>query len=299
MSRLIDPPLIDDRPSLTLGVEVGGSLVRTWVYPAAEAPRGVVLAIHGFRGDHHGLRRLINALPEYLIIAPDLPGFGASEAWGTLPHTASGYGAVIEALRQRFELGASTLLLGHSFGSIVASHYLAKNPETFGRLVLVNPICERALEGGSALNSAVAGGYYGAAAKLPVRYGEALLRAGVVVDATTAAMLTSQDPSTRRYVRDQHRAYFAGFSDPDTLLESYRSSIADTVLDVAAEISAPTLLIAGEKDPLGSVAGQERLHATFPDAELTMIPRVGHLIHYETPAVAAGSLRAWAQRHPA
>jgi pimeloyl-ACP methyl ester carboxylesterase len=31
--------------------------------------------IHGFRGDHHGLQLFADALPEYRVIIPDLPGF--------------------------------------------------------------------------------------------------------------------------------------------------------------------------------------------------------------------------------
>ncbi|RKW71179.1 alpha/beta fold hydrolase [Galactobacter caseinivorans] len=298
MSIPFDTALIDDREALTLSVRAGGSTVRTWAYPARNTPRGVILMIHGFRGDHHGLRRLVNALPDYLVIAPDLPGFGATGPFTTAAHDAPGYGAVIDALRTELELPASTVLLGHSFGSIVTSHYAAAHPEAFSRLILVNPICEPALESSQALATRAAQAYYGGAAALPLAAGEALLRARVVVDVTTAAMLTSRDPVTRRYVRDQHRAYFAGFSDPDTLLESYRSSITHTVRDVAGRLTMPSLLIAGETDPLGSVAGQERLAALMPDAALVMIPRVGHLIHYETPQTAADAIEAFLARVP-
>lgn len=293
MSIPFDTPLVDDRDALTFSVKTGGATVRTWAYPARSTPRGVILMIHGFRGDHHGLRRLINAMPDYLVIAPDLPGFGATGPFTTAAHDAPGYGAVIHSLRTELELPASTVLLGHSFGSIVASHYAAAHPQAFSRLVLVNPICEPALESSQALATRAAQAYYGGSAALPVAAGEALLRARVVVDVTTAAMLTSLDPVTRRYVRDQHRAYFAGFSDPATLLESYRSSIKHTVRDVAGRLSMPTLLIAGETDPLGSVAGQERLVALIPQAELLMIPRVGHLIHYETPHTAADAIEGF------
>ena len=37
-------------------------------------------------------------------------------------------------------LGPDTVLLGHSFGSIVASHYVAAHPGTVSELILVNPI---------------------------------------------------------------------------------------------------------------------------------------------------------------
>jgi pimeloyl-ACP methyl ester carboxylesterase len=143
-----DPPLADDRPSLAIHLPVGGSTVRTWIHPARGRSRGIILMVHGFRGDHHGLRRLINALPEHLVVVPDLPGFGASTPF-TQPgyeHSASGYESVVLALVGALELPRETVLLGHSFGSIVAAGVVARHPETFERLVLVNPICRPALQ---------------------------------------------------------------------------------------------------------------------------------------------------------
>ncbi|WP_394161469.1 alpha/beta fold hydrolase [Galactobacter valiniphilus] len=289
----LDPPLIDDRPSLRFALEVGGSTLAVRSYEPIGAPAATILAIHGFRGDHHGLRRIVNALPRHRFVIPDLPGFGDSGPFAgerAPAHDLTGHGMVIEALRTALELPADTVLLGHSYGSVVTSHYLAAHPGTFSRLVLINPICEPALEGSAAITTKLAEFYYAAGAFLPGRLGEAILRSRLIVDATTAAMVTSSDPATRAYVKTQHRAYFAGFSSPATLLESYRASVAHTVLEVAAAIEAPTLLVAGSADPLGSVRGQEILAETFPHAELEMIQGVGHLIHYETPGTAAAAI---------
>jgi len=309
VSTPLDPPLDDDRPSLAFRLDAAGSSVAVRVYPslAGATPGPVILAVHGFRGDHHGLRRLVNALPGHLVIVPDLPGFGASTPFPSSPgapaHDVEGHGLVISALRDALGLDRRTVLLGHSYGSVVASHHLASRPDGFASLVLVNPICEPALEGSSAVATKLAEFYYWAGAALAPRAGEALLRARTVVDATTAAMLTAPDAATRSYVAAQHRAYFAGFASPATLLEAYRASVAHTVLEVAASIPVPTLLVAGEADPLGSPVGQRRLAERFPDAELVMVPRVGHLIHYETPGTAADAiedfLRGLGDRPPA
>ncbi|MGO3088288.1 MAG: alpha/beta fold hydrolase [Galactobacter sp.] len=287
----LDPPLADDREALAFHVEIGGARVRTWLYPSRGVQRGIVLAVHGFRGDHHGLRRLVNALPDYTVVAPDLPGFGASDPFsdGAYTHSAPGYVPVVVGLARALDLPPSTVLLGHSFGSVVAAYTVAEHPGLFGQLVLVNPICRPALQtsASQAVSTAVVAGYYELSALLPRRVGESVLRARLVVDVTTAAMLTSKAPLVKDYVRDQHRTYFAAFSDPETLLSAYRSSITHSVRDVASRITTPTLLVAGEKDPLGSVRGQQRLADTIGNAQLDVIPGVGHLIHYETPAAAA------------
>ncbi|MGO1318902.1 MAG: alpha/beta fold hydrolase [Galactobacter sp.] len=287
----LDPPLADDREALAFHVEIGGARVRTWLYPSRGVQRGIVLAVHGFRGDHHGLRRLVNALPDYTVVAPDLPGFGASDPFSdaAYTHSAPGYVPVVVGLARALDLPPSTVLLGHSFGSVVAAYTVAEHPGLFGQLVLVNPICRPALQtsASQAVSTAVVAGYYELSALLPRRVGESVLRARLVVDVTTAAMLTSKAPLVKDYVRDQHRTYFAAFSDPETLLSAYRSSITHSVRDVASRITTPTLLVAGEKDPLGSVRGQQRLADTIGNAQLDVIPGVGHLIHYETPAAAA------------
>ena len=270
--------------------------------------------MHGFRGDHHGLARIIEQLPQYTLIVPDLPGFGASTpfsgvsthgapngvpAAGSPRHDVAGYGEVIDALRGQLELGPETILLGHSFGTIVAAAYLSRHPGAFGQLVLINPICEPALQGSQALMSRAAGAYYAAGARLPAALGEPLLRSRLVTDAMSLAMLKSTDRATRAYVFDQHRRYFSGFTSRSTLREAYGASITATVGEVAARINEPTLLVVGERDELGSVAAQRSLARTFPRATMRVIADVGHLIHYEKAPEAAALIAGFlAAEHP-
>lgn len=293
------------RPSLHSIHEVHGSHVHCWTYPAQTPSRGVILAVHGFRGDHHGLIRLIEQLPGYTVIVPDLPGFGASTPFAaatgeTVPgHNAEGYAEVITALRKDLALDPRTILLGHSFGSIVAAGYLAKHAEDFAQLVLINPICEPALEGDQALMSRAASLYYTAGAVLPGKLGEGLLRSRIITDLTSLAMLKSKDPAMRAYVFEQHRRYFSGFTSRATLREAYAASITQTVRDVAARISHPTLLVVGEQDELGSIKAQRALERAFPRGVMKVIPEVGHLIHYEKAPEAGGLINDFlAAEHP-
>lgn len=306
-----DQPLNDDRPALVTTVRVEESDVRVYTYPTTihhEVPSmraqrgsfssysdGVILAIHGFRGDHHGLRRIINALPEYTFVVPDLPGFGESSAfWGT-EHDVEGYGLVISALKKVLGIGDNAILLGHSFGSIVTSSFVSKYPDAFASLVLINPISEPALDSDQKALSYLAQGYYGFASLLPGHFGEAFIRLPLATDITSLAMTKTKDPDIRKYIFGQHRLYFGGFANLDVLRQCYKSSITHSVRDFAANIPIPTLLIAGAKDELGSVLKQQELAALFPDATLHVIPQVGHLIHYETPISAAAMIRGFLQ----
>jgi len=71
------------------------------------------------------------------------------------------------------------------------------------------------------------------------------------------------------------------------------------VADVAGELRLPVLLIAGEKDEIATLPNQHKLMERLPEGTLEVIPDVGHLIHYETPAPAAAAIRTFLEEHPA
>lgn len=290
---------------------VDGTLQRCWDYPAVAVPsRGTavggnaggaaqptIFMVHGFRGDHHGLLRVVEALPEFRVVVPDLPGFGQGDPLpGT--HDVGAYaGFVRTALAGAVPgLGPDTVLLGHSFGSIIAARVAAGHPELVKELVLINPICEPALEGAKGITSKAAELYYLAAARLPERLGLALLQHPLIVRGMSIFMAKTRNRGLRRWIHGQHAAYFSAFASRAVVLDAFRASISATVRDTAAQLSMPVLLIAAERDDLGSVSGQEKLAALMPDSELHVLPGVGHLIHYEAPAEAAALITGFLQR---
>jgi 3-oxoadipate enol-lactonase len=60
--------------------------------------------------------------------------------------------------------------------------------------------------------------------------------------------------------------------------------------DDIARIAAPTLLIAGERDPLAPPRTMRRMAEAIPGARLVVIPASGHLIHLERPAAFNAAL---------
>jgi pimeloyl-ACP methyl ester carboxylesterase len=283
-------------------IAVDGTLQRCWDFPAVPGePAGPpIFMVHGFRGDHHGLLRIVEALPRHRVLVPDLPGFGSGQP---LPgkHDVGAYaGFAAAALTSRMlGLGPDTIVLGHSFGSIIASRVAAEHPELLSELILVNPICEPALEGPKAITSKAAELYYLAAARLPEPLGMALLQHPVIVRGMSIFMAKTRDRGLRHWIHGQHAAYFSAFANRDVVLDAFRASISTTVRDSAAQLAMPVLLIAAERDDLGSVAGQQRLAALIPDAELQVLPGVGHLVHYEAPGEAAGLISDFLRRRHA
>lgn len=282
-------------------VDLDGTRVAYWNYePVRETPETrTILVVHGFRGDHHGLLRVVDQLPEMRLIMPDLPGFGASGAFPSGGHSVQGYGRFIKDFMTALGLGPGTVLLGHSFGSIIASHFVADQPGAVAELILINPIAAPALEGPKGLMTKAAVLYYEAAARLPRRLGNSLLRNQLIVRVMSETMAKTKDPVVRGFVHAQHSAYFSAFADRDSLLEAFKASVSSNVAEVAPRLALPVLLVAGEKDEIATLPDQHKLLPLLPDGTLEVIPGVGHLIHYETPEPAAGFIRRFLKEHAA
>ncbi len=263
----------------------GGSTVY-WEYGPADAQ--AIVAVHGFRGEHHGLEPVVALLPEYRIISPDLPGFGETLPLPGRTHDLAAYTDWLHAFVGAVAPGA--VILGHSFGSIVSSAAVAGGLVT-PELILVNPIGAPALEGPRGIMTRLAIFYYWAGARLPERLGTAVLRSALVVRIMSVTMAKTSDKDLRRFVHDQHDTYFARFADRDVLHDAFVTSVSHDVSEFATRIGVPTLLIAAQKDDITPIEAERRLATLFANAELVEIPDVGHLIHYETPEPAARAIR--------
>lgn len=269
-------------------VTVLGTETAYWEYGPKDAATTLVV-VHGFRGEHHGLEPVVARLTGVRVVSPDLPGFGESAAFSGRRHDIPNYAAWLAEFVRALKLEGTALLLGHSFGSIVASAAVADGLRT-PRLILVNPIAAPALEGAGAFGARLTQGYYWAARTLPERLGRGLLASRMIVRGMSAALAKTRDRDLRRWIHGQHRAYFSRFATRDSVSEGFAASIGSDVSKIAAHIAVPTLLIGGDRDPIVPVAAQQRLEGLFPAAALVVLPGVGHLIHYERPAEAARAI---------
>jgi len=67
-------------------VGVAGGTTVYWEYGDADAALTLV-AVHGYRGDHHGLEPVVAFLDGIRVISPDLPGFGQTAPLAGVEHT--------------------------------------------------------------------------------------------------------------------------------------------------------------------------------------------------------------------
>ncbi len=268
-------------------VPVLGGSTAYWTYGPADAVT-TIIAVHGFRGEHHGLEPVVAHLDGVRVISPDLPGFGETAPLPGRRHDLAAYRDWLVAFASAVAPGA--VILGHSFGSIVVASAVAAGLQS-PRVILVNPIGAPALEGPRGVLTRLAVFYYWAGARLPRPVGEGLLRNGAIVRVMSVSMAKTRDADIRRFIHDQHDTYFSRFADRDVLHDAFVASVSHDVREFAPHIAQPTLLVAAVRDDITPIEAERRLATLFPDAELVEIPDVGHLIHYETPAVAAGAIR--------
>jgi len=280
---------LDEIPVTRRDVRVLGGSTAFWDYGPVDAPVTIV-AVHGFRGEHHGLEPVVAYLPTVRVISPDLPGFGETPPISGRRHDVVLYAEWLTAFVAQVAPGA--VILGHSFGSIVAAAAVAAGLET-PRLILVNPIGAPALEGPRGILTRLAVFYYWAGARMPNRAGTALLRNGAVVRVMSVSMAKTKDPALRRFIHDQHDTYFSRFADRDVLHDAFVASVSHDVREFAPSITQPTLLIAADRDDITPIEAERVLAGLFPSATLVEIAGVGHLIHYETPEPAAAAIRSF------
>lgn len=260
-------------------------------YTLNDSPKlPVIIMVHGYRGTHHGLELIAKRLGGYRVIIPDLPGFGETKPLN-VEHSLENYVSWLDKFIDSLQLSKPPVLLGHSFGSIVASSYASKHPKKITKLILINPIGAPALKGPRAIMTRFALFFYWIGRMLPEPRAKRWLSAKPIVQIMSTTMTKTDDKKLRQFILNQHLTYFNRFANSKVAEEAFKTSTTHNVRDVAQIIDVPTLLIAGDRDDITPIAKQRELAKLFPDASLKIIKGVGHLTHYETPDQLANEIK--------
>lgn len=245
-----------------------------------EAKQLVVL-IHGGPGLSHDYMDNIArraAQDEVRIVMYDQRGVGRSPAVPASAQTLEGQVADLEALR--VELGASELVVvGHSWGSIVAMAYASAHAARVSKLVLVDPLPPTA-EGNAA-----------AQRRFAARVA-ALMEQGVV----PAPVKESVTSACERRLLEIMPAYFHDVSHPDTKHLGGSTCDNDVLRAVwtnlgmfdlrpsLKQVSASVWIVAGESDPFGAEAVEETREALAHRAPtVRRLKECGHIPWEECP----------------
>lgn len=233
-----------------------------------------VLMVHGLGGSSNSFEALMPALAGYRVLRPDLPGAGRSAPRPGQPRLDGLIGALHDALRTARVARAH--VVGHSMGTLIAQHLAARAPQTVASLTLFGPI----LEPPAAARQAFAD---------RAREVRANGMAGVadsIASASVAAASREDNPVVAAYVRETTMR-----QDPRGYAAHCEALAAAEVADTEA-IRCPTLLVAGELDPVATPDMARELCKRIAGARLEIVPRVAHWIMLEAPRRSAELLRA-------
>ena len=125
-----------DWPAMTRTVELEGGPVRVVDTGGSGPP---LLFVHGLAGVwQNWLLNIPAFMDAHRVIAPDLPGFGASPmpSW---PISIRGYGKALDALCGALEV-EDPVVVGNSMGGFVAAELAISFPTRVKRLVLVSAV---------------------------------------------------------------------------------------------------------------------------------------------------------------
>lgn len=250
-----------------------------------------VLALHGWLDNAASFDRLAPLLPDWRIVALDLPGHGHSDhrPAGSRYHFFDFVADVLAAADvsgwQRFDL------LGHSLGAAIAGCLAAAVPERVGRLMLLDglgPLAEPPEQA-------------------PIRLTRALNEQQrppngprVYPDIEQAVRARQQatelSPEAARILVERGIRTVPGGvawrSDPRLLRTSPSYMTEEQVRALLAAIRAPTLLIKARDGFLRKRPSLAGRLSVVPTLDIVELPG-GHHLHLENPEPVAEVLRGW------
>ncbi|MGF1428451.1 alpha/beta fold hydrolase [Kitasatospora sp. LaBMicrA B282] len=240
-----------------------------------------LLLLHAFPL-HGGMYRaqLDGALGTARVLAPDLPGFGDSPA----PFGEPSLDAWADRLAELLDatgLGKA-VVGGISMGGYLAMAFARRHPERLAGLLLADTKASTDQPAALANRERIA-------AAVLARNSVALLRE----ERLEESLLGSE--STPELVREVRA--LIGAASPAGVAWAQRA-MAGRVdsFDTLAGLRVPAAVVVGEHDALTPVADAEELAQALPDAELTVIPGVGHLTALEAPAAFNAAVTALLRR---
>lgn len=233
-----------------------------------------VVLLHGYTDSHQSFLPLLATLPSDLrLIAVSHRGHGESDKPASCYDTtelATDVGHFMDALG--IDRAA---IVGHSMSSQVAQRFAALHPERTLALVLMGAFTT--------------------------------LTGHTEIDALRAGVATLGDPIDAAFAREFQRSTLVR-SVPSWFFETvvaeslkvpahvWRSALdAQIAEDCSADhaaITAPTLVLWGDKDGIGSRAQQALIAGSIRDATLTVYRGVGHNPHWEAPHRVAAEIAA-------
>ena len=275
-------------------VDVAGGRLHVVEFGPADAMPVVLL--HGASGNLRDMQLTLGArlAARHRVILIDRPGHGWSDRGGdgsdaaSLPRQAELIGQALERLGVK-----RAIIVGHSFAGAVALGFALAFPDRVAGLVLLAPVSHPWTTGIAWFYTLTAapmiGPLFARTIVLPMSY--------PFLDRLAYTVFTPQ-PMPPTYVSDAATAlvlrpaeFVANARDVAQLLDGVTRQSPRY-----AEITAPTVIITGDRDPIVSPRiHSQALAAMLPHARLIMLPGIGHAVQHVAADLVVSELDRLAQ----
>lgn len=261
-------------------IEVAG--LRLHLRDSGPKTASALIMLHGFGSSLHTWEAWAKTLSsQYRVISYDLSGSGLTGADPTNDYTDTRGMEVLLALLDKLGIQRATLI-GNSMGGRLAWNFAATHTERVERLVLISPD-----------GFASDGMEYGKAAKVPslmylMKYvlPKSMLRSGLEPAYGDPSRLN--DAIVERY--------FDLMLAPD-VRQAQLMKMGQIILQppepLLAKITAPTLLLWGDKDRMIPSTNAADYLKVMQNAKLVILPGLGHVPFEEDPAGSLGPVSAF------
>ncbi|EYR63540.1 alpha/beta hydrolase [Actinotalea ferrariae CF5-4] len=245
-----------------------------------------LVLLHGFPLDHRMWLDVTDLLPgDPTVLAPDLPGFGDSPAGDDVaeglgapagtPSLEVAADAVAAVLR---EAGVErAVVAGLSMGGYVAMAVLERHPDLVAGLGLVDTKSTADDDAARARRLELADTVLAEA-----RVDAVLGMRSAVLGATNRVARPDLVDRVEGWIRDQGPAAVA-WAQRAMAARPDRTAVLEA-------FDGPAVVVVGEEDELSPPAAAEHLVAALRDAQLTVVPRAGHMTPNESPEPVASAL---------
>jgi pimeloyl-ACP methyl ester carboxylesterase len=236
-----------------------------------------VVLLHGFGASADSWNRFAKPLTKrYHVIAPDLPGWGASTR---IEAASYGYPAQMERLHQflsQLKLGR-VHLVGHSMGGFIASAYAARYPDEVITLGLIAP--------------------HGMAEPEPSELAHDVAKGDNWLIASSRKefdRLLNNVFAKRRYAPKAVLSYLADHavrnSAKSRLIFEEMQTNNPPLADLLPAVTTPTLIVWGDQDRVLHVSCADLFRKGIKSSEVMIIPGSGHMPLVEN---AGACSKAW------
>jgi pimeloyl-ACP methyl ester carboxylesterase len=250
-------------------VQVQGLNIHTYISGVGRGDRIPVIFIHGFAASFYCWRLNVEPLAvDGPVYAPDLPGFGLSDKPRDYDYSLDGYADFIAAYMDAMGIERA-VLVGNSMGGGIAVKTQIRHPDRVEGIVLIDAL-----------------GYfnnefylYRALGTYPL--GEILLSCNnrLIMKTILKAKVYRDNAYATREVVDSYVAVNRTENGRRSPVWVLRAMGAYPVIptEQIRQVSAPTLIMWGEKDRILPVSHAELYYRDIEHSELVIFPDVGHM----------------------